>query len=134
MKRSLFITGLIIFSCAAHSQTSMTPELLWKLGRVSAVGITKDNSGVVFTVSTPDVDQNKSNRKVYFISLKGGTPRQVADSEALVNNDRISPDGKFMISSEDVKIKNVFGKDFYPGLQKSTAQIYDQLNYRHWDE
>lgn len=128
----LFVFITIVFN--AYSQNNMTPELLWKLGRVSAVGIAKDNSGVVYAVSTPDVEQNKSSRKLYFISLNGGTPRQIADSESLVANDRISPDGKYMLSFEDVKLKNVFGKDFYSDLPKSSVQIYDQLNYRHWDE
>jgi hypothetical protein len=27
----------------------------------------------------------------------------------------------------------VHGKDFYPELEKSEVQIYDGLNYRHWD-
>jgi dipeptidyl aminopeptidase/acylaminoacyl peptidase len=134
MKKTFFLFSFIILVLSAYSQNSMTPELLWKLGRVSAVGITKDNSGVVYAVSIPDVDQNKSNRKLYFISLKGNTVRQVADSENLTGNDRISPDGKYMLSSETVKVKNVFGKDFYPDLPKSNVQIYDQLNYRHWDE
>jgi dipeptidyl aminopeptidase/acylaminoacyl peptidase len=134
MKKLIVISGLIIIVLNGRAQNNMTPDLLWKLGRVSAVGVTKDNSGVVYAVSTPDVDQNKSNRKVYYISLKGGTARAVADSEQLVANDRISPDGKYMLSAEDVKINKVFGKDFYPDLQKSTVQIYDQLNYRHWDE
>jgi len=134
MKKTVLIISLIIVVTNIYSQNNMTPELLWKLGRVSAVGITKDNNGVVYAVSTPDVDQNKSNRKLYYISLNGGSPRQVYDSEQLVRNDRISPDGNYMLSAEDVKIKNVFGKDFYPDLQKSTVQIYDQLNYRHWDE
>jgi dipeptidyl aminopeptidase/acylaminoacyl peptidase len=134
MKKVVFITGLIIIAFAAHSQNSMTPELLWKLGRVSAIVITKDKIGVVYTVSIPDIDQNKSNRKAYYISLKGGSPRQVADSEALTGNDRISPDGNYLVNAEEVKIKDVFGKDFYPDLQKSTVQIYDGLNYRHWDE
>jgi len=134
MKKNFFLFSLIVTVINVYSQNNMTPELLWKLGRVSGVGITKDNSGVVYAVSTPDVDQNKSSRKLYYISLKGGTPRLVADSENLVGSDRISPDGKFMMTAEDVKLKNVFGKDFYPDLQKSTVQIYDQLNYRHWDE
>jgi dipeptidyl aminopeptidase/acylaminoacyl peptidase len=134
MKKLFCLSGLIIIVFNAHAQNDMSPELLWKLGRVSAAGITKDNSGIVYTVSTPDVDQNKSNRRQYYISLKGGNARPVTDSEQLVINDRISPDGKYMLSAEDVKIKNVFGKDFYPDLPKSTVQIYDQLNYRHWDE
>lgn len=134
MKKIFFCLAFTAFVLNVNSQNNMTPELLWKLGRVSAVGITKDNSGVVFAVSTPDVQQNKSSRKLYYISLKGGIPRQIADSENLVANDRQSPDGKYSLSSEDVKLKNVFGKDFYPDLQKSNVQIYDQLTYRHWDE
>jgi dipeptidyl aminopeptidase/acylaminoacyl peptidase len=89
---------------------------------------------VVYAVSTPDVDQNKISRKLYYLSLNGETPRQIVDNESLVVNDRISPDGKYMLSAEDVKLKNVFGKDFYSDLPKSNVQIYDQLAYRHWDE
>jgi hypothetical protein len=32
-----------------------------------------------------------------------------------------------------VKISNILGKDFYPDLEKSEVQIYDGLDYRHWD-
>ena len=134
MKKIIFITNFLIVVSVGYTQNNMTPELLWKLGRVSGIGITKDKSGVVYAVSTPDMEQNKSNRKLYYISVKGGNARAVADSEQLVVNDRLSPDGKYIISAEDVKIKNVSGKDFYPDLPKSNVQVYDQLNYRHWDE
>jgi dipeptidyl aminopeptidase/acylaminoacyl peptidase len=134
MKKLLFVAVVFVTICNAQAQNNLTPELLWKLGRVSAVGITKDNSGVVYAVSTPDVDQNKNVRKLFYIPLSGGSSRSVSDSEELVPNNRLSPDGKFLISSEDVKLKDVFGKDFYPDLPKSNVQIYDQLNYRHWDE
>ena len=134
MKKFLFVTSFLITVCTSYSQNNMTPELLWKLGRVSGVGITKDKTGVVYAVSTPDIEQNKNNRMLYYISLKGGNARAIADSEHLVANDRLSPDGNYIVSAKDVKIKNVYGKDFYPELQKSNVQIYDQLNYRHWDE
>ena len=107
---------------------------MWQLGRVSAVGLTKDNTGVVYTVSIPDVSQNKSNRRLYLVSLKDGQVQEIGDSNNLVHNDRISPDGKYIISAEDVKIQPVAGKDFYPDLPKSTVQIYSQLNDRHWDQ
>ncbi|MGZ3880214.1 MAG: S9 family peptidase [Flavisolibacter sp.] len=134
MNKVLFAPIFLLIVSTAFTQTNLTPELLWKLGRVNAVGITRDNSGVVYSVSTPDIEQNKNVRKVYYISFNGGAPRPVSDSEILLANDRVSPDGRFMINTEEVKIKKVFGKDFYPDLQKSTVQIYDELNYRHWDE
>ena len=52
----------------------------------------------------------------------------------MLQNEKISPDGKYMISTVEVKIKKVTGKDFYPQLQKSNVYIFDNLTYRHWDE
>jgi dipeptidyl aminopeptidase/acylaminoacyl peptidase len=126
----LFITGIF----TAASQERMSPELLWKLGRVSGVGVTKDNQSVVFTVSTPNVETNKSSKKTYVIPVKGGAAKLIADSNNYLKNSRISPDGKYKLVADEVKLRKVFGKDFYPDLQKSTAQVYDQLGYRHWDE
>jgi dipeptidyl aminopeptidase/acylaminoacyl peptidase len=134
MKKLLFAAVIFLTVCDAQAQNNLTPELLWRLGRLSGVGITKDNGGVVYAVTTPDVDQNKNTRKLFYVSLNGGSSRPVSDSEELVVNNRLSPDGKYLIGSEDVKLKDVFGKDFYPDLPKSNVQIYDQLNYRHWDE
>ena len=118
----------------AQAQQTLTPEMLWKLGRVSPVGISKDQKSVVYTVGIPNVVENKINRKTYLVPIAGGPATEVVNKDELVKNDRLSPDGKFMLKAEDVKMRNVFGKDFYPDLDKSTAQVYDGLNYRHWDE
>lgn len=134
MKKIIFITTFTCIFISAIAQQRMTPELLLSLGRVSGVGTTKDSTGVVFTVSTPNVDENKSKKKTYLISLEGGTAKEIADSNDYVKDEHISPDGKYILTAEDVKLRKVFGKDFYPDLAKSTAQIYDQLGYRHWDE
>jgi hypothetical protein len=45
------------------------------------------------------------------------------------------PDGKYLVYSEEVKINDVLGKDFYPNLEKSEVQIYDGLPpLGHWNE
>ena len=112
----------------------MTPEQLWKLGRVSGVGITKDGNNVVYRVSTPNLDENKSSSKTYLIPVAGGTPQLVTDSLTMITSRHVSPDGKYRIKAQEVKMRPVFGHDFYPELKKSNVQVYDQLNYRHWDE
>ncbi len=38
-----------------------------------------------------------------------------------------------MLSHKDVKLKKIHGKDYYPDMDKSSAHIYDGLDYRHWD-
>ena len=111
----------------------MTPELLWQLGRLSALGISKDGKYVLYSVSTPNAVENKSARKTYSVPVKGGEATPVNNTDSLLKNDRLSPDGKYIISSDEVKIRKVTGKDFYPELEKSNVYIFDNLNYRHWD-
>lgn len=129
----VLITGLLLSSLAGVAQGRLTPELLWKLGRVNAVGLTKDKKFIVYSVTTPDVGANKNNRKSYKLPVTGGDAAEITNTDELVNNDRISPDGNYILSNEAVKLKNVTGSDFYPELPASKVQIYDNLNYRHWD-
>lgn len=132
MKKILFIP-LLMMSLTAMAQNVMTPELLWKLGRVTPLGISKDGKNVVYKVTTPSVAANKSETKFYTLPVIGGNPTEVKDTKDLLKDKNISPDGKYFVYNEEVKIEKVLGKDFYPELEKSDVQIYDGLNYRHWD-
>ncbi len=112
---------------------AMTPELLWQVKRVSGVSISIDGSQVIYRVSSPNVEENKFSSKLYSISINGGTPSEVSSTETIIQNKNISPDGKYKLMDKAVKINAVHGFDFHPDLQKSTAQIYTSLDYRHWD-
>ena len=50
-----------------------------------------------------------------------------------VDNIVISPDGKKIAFSKEVLVEKVLGKDKYDDVPKTTAQIYTDLNHRHWD-
>ncbi len=115
------------------AQEVMTPKLLWKLGRVSALGISKDGKNIVYKVATPSVEENKSNSKYFTIPINGGNPTEVKETKDLLLDKNISPDGTYLLSHQEVKLNNVLGKDVYTELSKSDAKIYDELDYRHWD-
>ncbi|CAH0337165.1 Dipeptidyl-peptidase 5 [Flavobacterium sp. CECT 9288] len=132
MKKTLFIS-LLMISLNTMAQNTMTPELLWKLGRVTPLGISLDGKNVIYKVSTPSVSDNKSESKMYALPLDGGNPTEIKDTKDILKDKNISPDGKYVVYHEEVKVEKVHGKDFYPELQKSDVQIYDGLNYRHWD-
>ncbi len=117
----------------AQAQNVLTPEKLWQVQRVAAVGISKDKQRVVYTVATPDIAANKSIRKKYTIAISGGTPIEITNEAEFINNDRISPDGKHIIYADEVKLQQLAGKELYPDLPKSDAYVYTSLNYRHWD-
>jgi len=132
MKKIFFII-VSTMSIAASAQQVLTPETLWKLGRVTPLGISKDGKSVVYKVSTPVMEENKSTTKFYTIPLTGGTPTEVKETKDLLADRNVSPDGKLILSTQEVKTENVLGKDYYPELQKSDVQIYNGLDYRHWD-
>lgn len=49
------------------------------------------------------------------------------------DNIKIAPDGKKIAFSKEVQIETIYGKEKYNDTPKSTAQIYTDLNHRHWD-
>ncbi|WP_166921069.1 S9 family peptidase [Flavobacterium poyangense] len=132
MKKVVFTT-LIMMSLNAIGQSVMSPELLWKLGRVTPLGLSKDEKNVVFKVTTPSVEENKSHSKFYILPVIGGNATEIKDTKDVLRDKNISPDGTLLVYNEEVKIDKVLGKDFYPNLDKSDVQIYDGLDYRHWD-
>src|SRR5258705_1420653 len=133
MRKSIVSALCLLFPLFTIAQNKMTPELLWKLGRVTALGISKDGNFIVYSVNTPDWEANKGNRKSYILPVNGGTAIQVNKTDSLLKDKNISPDGKYILSNKEVKLKKIAGKDYYPDLAKSNAQIYDNLNNRHWD-
>ncbi|MFZ1677253.1 MAG: hypothetical protein WAT91_08270, partial [Saprospiraceae bacterium] len=66
---SIFFIGSL---CSLQAQTTMTPELLWQLGRVTGLGITADGKSVIYSVNTPNVEANKGSSKMYKIPIDGG--------------------------------------------------------------
>ena len=111
----------------------MTASLLWQLGRITALGLSKDKKNIVYKVDTPSIEENKPETQHYFIPINGGEPTQIENTDTILSNKNCSPDGQYLLSHQEVKLQNVLGKDFYPELEKAEVQIYDSLNYRHWD-
>lgn len=118
----------------AQAQNLLTPEMLWKLGRVSALGISTDKQYLLYSVGIPDMDQNKTIRKKYATPINGKYAFEIKNADSMLTNDRISPDGKYILSSNGVQVLNTKGSDIYPDLPKSNAYVFNGLNYRHWDE
>ncbi|MBB1150643.1 S9 family peptidase [Myroides sp. NP-2] len=127
----LFALSLACFTTFA--QEVMTKELLWKLGRVSPVGISKDGKSLVYKVTHAKMEENSFDTKTYQMPIGGGTPVEIESHKDVVNNTAISPDGKYILFDEAVKINKVLGKDLYPAMEHSDAYVFDGLDYRHWD-
>lgn len=133
MKKVLTIATISI-SFFGFSQNVMTPEKLIELNRVGGIGMTKDKSGVVYAVSKVDLQNNTKSTKYYQIKLDGTHKTEVTDPTAIVGDKHLSPSGSHKIVTEEVKIRDVYGTDLYPAMDQSNMMIYNDLNYRHWDQ
>jgi len=133
MKKIILILVFLMGASAVSAQQILTPELLWKLGRVSALGISKDGKNVIYKVSVPSLEENKSDSKFYSISVNGGFSTEISETKELLIDKNLSPDGKYLLSNKEVKLEKILGKDLYPELEKSNVQVYNGLDYRHWD-
>lgn len=131
----LIISGALVIAFLGSSlaQNVLTPQALIEMNRVSAVGLTKDMKQVVYRVSKVNVENNSRSSENFIISLEGGEATKIEDYSSLVTDISISPNGEYRIIEEDVKMEKVFGTDYYPDLKSTNVQIYNSLNYRHWD-
>ncbi len=75
--KKILLLGFLFISASTFAQKSLTPEMLWELGRVSGEKITPDNKSVIFGVSNYDLTTNKSERNLYKIPLIGGKATQI---------------------------------------------------------
>lgn len=70
--------------------------------------------------------------KIYLSKDNGSTWAEfytIGEADNIV----ISPDGKKIAFSKQVLVEKVMGKDKYSDTPKTTAQVYTDLNHRHWD-
>ena len=131
--RILSILVISFIASFSWSQDYMTPKKLIELNRVSPVAITQDQSKIVYAVSKVNIQSNKKETKYYIMNLDGSDVKAITNLDEYLIDKNISPDGKRKIASEEVKIRDVSGKDFYPEMEQSNMMIYNSLNYRHWD-
>ena len=133
MKRILVLALMVTGLSVQAQQKVMTKELLWELGRVQPLGLSEDAKYVYYAVGNPDMAENKITTTFYQISIDGKNPKSIPSTDQVLKNKNISPDGKYTLSHEAVKVKNVLGKDYYATMDKSDAYVFDGLDYRHWD-
>lgn len=138
MKRSIifFLFSILLKEGFTQgiSNKNMTPEDLWKLGRVAGLGMSKDGRNVIYDVGTPIIADNKYKHEIFSVPVSGGASIQLLNSDSVLRDKNVSPDGKYVLSNHQVKLLNNIGADIYPELSKSNAYIFDNLNYRHWDK
>jgi dipeptidyl aminopeptidase/acylaminoacyl peptidase len=96
----LFITGLSV------NADWLTPELLWKLGRVSEAQLSPDGTKAVYNIRRFDIQNNKGNTDIYLYDYSTRTTKAIAADSSNETQPRWSSDGKKIFYLNDDKGSN----------------------------
>jgi len=92
MKRT-FLLYFILFSYAANAQNKLTPEMLFKLGRVSEARVSPDGKTVLYNVKTYDIPANRGNSDIYRMDATGASVGRIAAGPEDETAAKWRPDG-----------------------------------------
>lgn len=75
-------------------QSLLTPELLWKMGRVSDPRLSPDGSKVVYGIRRTDLSANKGNSDLWLLDMTTGQTKPLCADSSNESSARWSGDGK----------------------------------------
>lgn len=78
MNKIIALACSLLAATSVLGQSKLTPELLWKLGRVGEQALSPDGKTVVYTVRNFNLADNKGNTDMYTIAASGGEPKLIA--------------------------------------------------------
>ncbi len=89
--------GIVIDTALTKQEMAkgiLTPEIMWKFGRVGAPSLSPDGQQVVYPISYYNLAANKGVTNLYLVSSNGGQPKQLTDNKGSESNAVWSKDGK----------------------------------------
>lgn len=124
-KKLLILTMALMMMASCHNQAKqpadeyigkadvtlssdlMTPEVLWKMGRLSDVQVSPDGKKAVYGVSYYSVEKNASNRELYLLDIATGTSKALTHTAKAEYQATWSKDGSkiYYLSSKDGKMQ-----------------------------
>src|SRR5471030_1501227 len=76
----MFLFALFSFiNVNAQPGQKLTPETLWRLGRLGSATVTPDGSRVIYSVSVYNINLNKSEPNLFTVPVAGGAVQQITN-------------------------------------------------------
>jgi len=72
----------------------LTPEILWKFGRIGSASVSPDGKTIAFTVTRYSMEANKGVTNIYTIPVEGGEPKELTNNSTNDFSPRWTPNGE----------------------------------------
>ena len=124
MKKITLAVSLALVSFTARTQNVMTPELLWKLGRVSPETVSPEGN-LIYRVTYYDMDANKGESNLYSVPIHGGTETQLTKTTGTEYN---------VVSAPNDKMGFLYNGDYWEANWDGTSakQITKSGDFTNW--
>ncbi len=106
----------------------LTPELMWKLGRVSDIQISPVNGDILFGVTWYDLAQNKGNRELYTMKPDGSGQTRITFTPFSEYDARWTPEGKITFVSTETGLPQLWEMDSQGKNRRQLSDIKSGLN------
>ncbi len=90
----LLISYIFLISIVGVAQDKLTPELLFKLGRVGSPQISPNGTVVLYEVKFFSLEENNSKNYIYSVPINGGVATKLTNESLSAFNAKWRPDGK----------------------------------------
>lgn len=107
MKKWMLALLIVPFMTAAQQQ-GMTPQLLWKLGRVGLDDVSPDGKEVLYGITRYNLEENNSHRDLYLVNNPEGKQELLLSQEKSVSNGQFindklgyAYDGQYYLMNRD---------------------------------
>ena len=83
---ALIVCNALVATKCASQETQMTPELLWKLGRMGSPSLSTDGNQVAYAVRRYELKANSGKSTIYTKDLQSGRQRELLSDWAAVSD------------------------------------------------
>ena len=94
MKFIPFFIAIISLAFGANSQSTLTPENLWKINRVYGEQVSPDGKSMIFAQKSYTLEEDKGTSHLMKMPAVGGDAKMLTDGKTSVYEAQWRPDGK----------------------------------------
>jgi dipeptidyl aminopeptidase/acylaminoacyl peptidase len=129
----LFLILPIPEAAAAASGRPFRFDEIAKTGRVGGFSLSPDGQSIVYTVGTPDVDENRTRSVLWLQSVAAGEPRRLTSGEKRDSDPKFSPDGgKLAFLSNRDGGSQIYVLDLAGGDPAKASSFPAEVNNFRW--
>jgi dipeptidyl aminopeptidase/acylaminoacyl peptidase len=126
MKKYLLIS--LIFISGNVVGDWLTPELLWKLGRVSDPQLSPDGSKAVYNVRNFDLAKNKGNTDIWLYDYATNSTKAIASDSTNETQPRWSSDGKKIFFLNDKESNQLWSMNADGSDKQQNTKLASDIN------